>query len=164
MIFLFFIYFFANLFSAAYNGADGLVIKGRKILVDVERGRTVKSWKPAKLGGGLGGRHYTKPKPLLRSARSEGFGSQGSSDRGNSFRNSGGAGGRGGFRGGAPRRGGSDRYPGGNSGGDRRSSDYGSTGPRKDNYRERRDFKSGPDDRRDKGRRDYRDRSPGRRY
>ncbi|KAF5114852.1 hypothetical protein DS838_001974 [Geotrichum bryndzae] len=148
---------------------DLKVIKGRKILVDVERGRTVKSWKPAKLGGGLGGRHYTKPKPLLRSQRSDGY--SGSSERGGSFRGSS-SGGRGGFRGGASRRGGSDRYSSSNSGGvsrqfdggDRRSSDYGSSGPRKDNYRDRRDFKSGPDDRRDKGRRDYRDRSPGRRY
>ncbi|KAF5112992.1 hypothetical protein DV452_003834 [Geotrichum candidum] len=148
---------------------DLKVIKGRKILVDVERGRTVKSWKPAKLGGGLGGRHYTKPKPLLRSQRSDGY--SGSSERGGSFRGSS-SGGRGGFRGGASRRGGSDRYSSSNSGGvsrqfdggDRRSSDYGSSGPRKDNYRDRREFKSGPDDRRDKGRRDYRDRSPGRRY
>jgi len=30
-------------------------IGGRRILVDVERGRTVRDWKPTRLGGGLGG-------------------------------------------------------------------------------------------------------------
>ncbi|KAK9249138.1 hypothetical protein V1506DRAFT_527125 [Lipomyces tetrasporus] len=50
---------------AAYKEMNGVPIKGRKVLVDVERGRTVKSWKPRRLGGGLGGRHYTKA-ALLR--------------------------------------------------------------------------------------------------
>ncbi|KAL9603066.1 MAG: hypothetical protein Q9219_001430 [cf. Caloplaca sp. 3 TL-2023] len=44
----------------AYKATDGMAIKGRKILVDVERGRTVKSWRPRRLGGGLGGRGYTR--------------------------------------------------------------------------------------------------------
>jgi len=35
--------------------------KPRKILVDMERGRRVRNWKPRRLGGGLGGRHYTSP-------------------------------------------------------------------------------------------------------
>lgn len=39
----------------AYSGADGRKLNGRRILVDVERGRTVKNWKPRRLGGGLGG-------------------------------------------------------------------------------------------------------------
>jgi len=39
----------------AFRRADGRKIKGRRILVDVERGRTVPDWKPRKLGGGLGG-------------------------------------------------------------------------------------------------------------
>ena len=82
----------------------------------------MKSWKPAKLGGGLGGRHYTKPKPLLRSQRSDGY--SGSSERGGSFRGSS-SGGRGGFRGGASRRGGSDRYSSSNSGGVSRQFDGG---------------------------------------
>lgn len=38
----------------AYKDADGRKINGRRILVDVERGRTVKNWKPRRLGGGLG--------------------------------------------------------------------------------------------------------------
>lgn len=40
-------------------------IEGRKstrtILVDIERGRLARNWKPRRLGGGLGGRHFTKP-------------------------------------------------------------------------------------------------------
>lgn len=39
----------------AYKDADGRKIQGRRILVDVERGRTVKNWVPRRLGGGLGG-------------------------------------------------------------------------------------------------------------
>ncbi|CAN6647688.1 U1 small nuclear ribonucleoprotein 70 kDa homolog [Trichomonascus vanleenenianus] len=50
--------------KAAYEETNGMKIHGRKILVDVERGRTVKNWRPRKLAGGLGGRHYTKA--LLR--------------------------------------------------------------------------------------------------
>eukprot|EP00485_Elphidium_margaritaceum_P016502 CAMPEP_0202727328 /NCGR_PEP_ID=MMETSP1385-20130828/185065_1 /ASSEMBLY_ACC=CAM_ASM_000861 /TAXON_ID=933848 /ORGANISM="Elphidium margaritaceum" /LENGTH=360 /DNA_ID=CAMNT_0049393567 /DNA_START=53 /DNA_END=1135 /DNA_ORIENTATION=- len=38
----------------AYQHADGIKLNQRRILVDVERGRTVKTWKPRKLGGGLG--------------------------------------------------------------------------------------------------------------
>jgi len=40
----------------AYKRADGKRIDGRRILVDVERGRTSKGWLPRRLGGGLGGR------------------------------------------------------------------------------------------------------------
>ncbi|XKL63726.1 hypothetical protein PGB90_006090 [Kerria lacca] len=40
---------------AAYKHADGKKIDGRRVLVDVERGRTVKGWLPRRLGGGLGG-------------------------------------------------------------------------------------------------------------
>lgn len=39
----------------AYKDADGRKINNRRIVVDVERGRTVTNWKPRKLGGGLGG-------------------------------------------------------------------------------------------------------------
>lgn len=38
----------------------GLEIKGRTAIVDIERGRTIKYFKPRRLGGGLGGRGYTK--------------------------------------------------------------------------------------------------------
>uniref|UniRef100_A0A5S6QA47 U1 small nuclear ribonucleoprotein 70 kDa n=1 Tax=Trichuris muris TaxID=70415 RepID=A0A5S6QA47_TRIMR len=39
---------------AAYKHADGRKIDGRRVLVDVERGRTVKGWLPRRFGGGLG--------------------------------------------------------------------------------------------------------------
>jgi U1 small nuclear ribonucleoprotein len=39
---------------AAYKDGEGLKIDGRRILVDVERGRTVKNWRPRRFGGGLG--------------------------------------------------------------------------------------------------------------
>lgn len=35
---------------AAYKHADGKKIDGRRVLVDVERGRTVKGWHPRRLG------------------------------------------------------------------------------------------------------------------
>ncbi|KAI2637273.1 U1 small nuclear ribonucleoprotein of 70kDa MW N terminal-domain-containing protein [Xylaria nigripes] len=70
---------------AALDGCDGIRIKDRRIKVDVERGRTVKGWKPRRLGGGLGGRGYTKATPP-RPSGPGGFG--------------GGFGGRDGFRGG----------------------------------------------------------------
>nr|XP_048334713.1 U1 small nuclear ribonucleoprotein 70 kDa isoform X2 [Ziziphus jujuba var. spinosa] len=40
--------------KAAYKQADGKKIEGRRVLVDVERGRTVPNWRPRRLGGGLG--------------------------------------------------------------------------------------------------------------
>jgi len=39
----------------AYRAADGIKIEGREIVVDVERGHTVPTWIPRRLGGGLGG-------------------------------------------------------------------------------------------------------------
>ena len=41
-----------SLFLAAYKHADGKKIDGKRVVVDVERGRTVKSWKPRRLGNG----------------------------------------------------------------------------------------------------------------
>ena len=35
---------------AAYKHADGKKIDSKRVVVDVERGRTVKSWKPRRLG------------------------------------------------------------------------------------------------------------------
>ncbi|XVF15744.1 hypothetical protein REPUB_Repub09cG0182200 [Reevesia pubescens] len=40
--------------KAAYKQADDRKIDGRRVLVDVERGRTVPNWRPRRLGGGLG--------------------------------------------------------------------------------------------------------------
>ncbi|KAG8384015.1 hypothetical protein BUALT_Bualt04G0074200 [Buddleja alternifolia] len=42
------------LYAAAYKQADGKKIDNRRVLVDVERGRTVPNWRPRRLGGGLG--------------------------------------------------------------------------------------------------------------
>lgn len=40
--------------TTAYKQADGRKIDNRRVLVDVERGRTVPNWRPRRLGGGLG--------------------------------------------------------------------------------------------------------------
>ena len=40
--------------TAAYKDADGRRLGSRRVVVDVERGRTVKGWQPRRLGGGLG--------------------------------------------------------------------------------------------------------------
>ncbi|KAF4507465.1 hypothetical protein G6O67_003957 [Ophiocordyceps sinensis] len=93
--------------QAAVRTCDGDRIRGRAIKTDVERGRTVHGWKPRRLGGGLGGRGYTKLMPS-RPVGPRGFGDgfrggyrgfDGGRPRG------GGRGGRGGFRGdfGGPR-------------------------------------------------------------
>ncbi|PYH87992.1 RNA-binding domain-containing protein [Aspergillus ellipticus CBS 707.79] len=85
--------------KAAYKETDGIRIKDRRVLVDVERGRTVKGWKPRRFAGGLGGRGYTKALP----SRPIGPGSfnapSGPGGYGGGFRG-GFGGGRGGFRGG----------------------------------------------------------------
>ncbi|KAI9703160.1 MAG: hypothetical protein M1836_007725 [Candelina mexicana] len=86
--------------KAAYKETDGIRIKDRRVLVDVERGRTVKGWKPRRFGGGLGGRGYTKAIPP-RPAGPGGFSAPAGPGgfQGGGFR--GGFGGRGGgFRGG----------------------------------------------------------------
>jgi U1 small nuclear ribonucleoprotein len=44
----------------AYRAADAMRIEGRDIVVDVERGHTVPTWLPRRLGGGLGGTRYEK--------------------------------------------------------------------------------------------------------
>lgn len=83
--------------AAAYKDAEGIPIHHKKILVDVERGRTVKGWKPRKLGGGLGGR----PKPVDPAAAPPPFApSFGQGFRGGMGGFRGAMGGRGGFRGG----------------------------------------------------------------
>ena len=40
--------------TTAYKDADGRKLGGRRVVVDVERGRTVKGWTPRRMGGGLG--------------------------------------------------------------------------------------------------------------
>ncbi|CAO3637750.1 unnamed protein product [Cunninghamella echinulata] len=46
--------------KAAYKDSDGMKLLGRRIQVDVERGRTVKNWRPRRLGGGLGNARIEK--------------------------------------------------------------------------------------------------------
>jgi len=52
--------------TVAYKRMDGKKIDGYRIVVDVERGRTVKNWKPRRFGGGLGGRLPRKSKAELK--------------------------------------------------------------------------------------------------
>ena len=52
--------------AAAYKNADGKKIDGKRVVVDVERGRTVKSWKPRRLGGGLGGTRRGGPNENIK--------------------------------------------------------------------------------------------------
>jgi len=93
----------------AYKEAEHMRILGKPILVDVERGRTVRGWKPRRLGGGLGGRPKKEPEFFNRAPpagmRGGGMGGGGR----------GGFGDRGGFRGafGGPRGGGGGGFRGG---------------------------------------------------
>jgi len=60
---------------AGYKHADGKKIDGRRVLVDVERGRTVKGWLPRRLGGGLGGtRRGGEAQNVRSSGRDDGRG------------------------------------------------------------------------------------------
>ncbi|KAG1490071.1 hypothetical protein G6F46_010536 [Rhizopus delemar] len=56
----------------AYKDTDGLKILGRRIIVDVERARTVKGWKPRRLGGRLGGRETKASQSSNNSFRDRG--------------------------------------------------------------------------------------------
>jgi len=46
--------FKSKCYAAAYKHGDGLKINSRRVLVDCERGRVSKDWKPRYLGGGRG--------------------------------------------------------------------------------------------------------------
>ncbi|KAF9089742.1 hypothetical protein BGX29_005158 [Mortierella sp. GBA35] len=111
--------------KAAYKDADGLKIMGRRIVVDVERGRTVKGWKPKRLGGGLGGTRIGAPhENQTSSGRDNGNrnerSSHGGSDRG---------------YGGSSSYGGGSRYGGDSR--DGRSGDRDRGGRRYDSYSDR---------------------------
>lgn len=56
-----------------YGLHRGIEIKGRTCIVDIERGRTVKYFKPRRLGGGLGGRGYTKADKMARISNNPAF-------------------------------------------------------------------------------------------
>lgn len=38
----------------AYKNADGKRLRNRELVIDYERGRTVKKWRPRRFGGGRG--------------------------------------------------------------------------------------------------------------
>ncbi|KAG8970546.1 hypothetical protein FRC03_006675 [Tulasnella sp. 419] len=101
--------------KAAYKDAEGIVILGKRILVDVERGRTVRGWKPRRLGGGLGGR--PKPTPAAEAPAPPAVGGLRGGFSGGGFRGGRGGGFRGGFgdRGG-PRGGARGGFGGGRGG------------------------------------------------
>lgn len=46
----------------AYKRSDGRKIDGKRVVVDVERGRTVRKWKPRRFGGGLGNTRESRKK------------------------------------------------------------------------------------------------------
>merc|ERR1712050_305099 len=50
----------------AYKQGDGKKIDGRRVMVDVERGRTVEGWMPRRLGGGRGPGRVGKPSKKKR--------------------------------------------------------------------------------------------------
>ena len=50
----------ARVCTREFGPHRGIEIKGRVCIVDIERGRTVRYFKPRRLGGGLGGRGYTR--------------------------------------------------------------------------------------------------------
>ncbi|KAJ3022509.1 hypothetical protein HKX48_006051, partial [Thoreauomyces humboldtii] len=85
--------------KAAYKEGDGLKLNDRRILVDVERGRTVKGWKPRRLGGGLGGTRIGGPDVNQRWSGREG-GYSGGGPPGGGFQSGGYHGGGGGYGGG----------------------------------------------------------------
>ncbi|CZS95877.1 related to U1 small nuclear ribonucleoprotein [Rhynchosporium agropyri] len=104
---------------AALENCDGIRIKDRRIKVDVQRAKTVRGWLPRRLGGGLGGRGYTKavaPRPAGPSFGGppgpggfRGGGFRGGFDRGRGgggFRGGGNFQDRGGYAGGGGGRGG----------------------------------------------------------
>lgn len=66
--------------KAAFRRADGRKLRGRRILVDVERGRTVEKWKPRKLGGGLGGTRRGGESMNIKASGREGSGSSSQRD------------------------------------------------------------------------------------
>jgi len=56
----------------AYKQGDGKKIDSRRVMVDVERGRTVEGWLPRRLGGGRGPGRVSKPsKKKLRIMEAE---------------------------------------------------------------------------------------------
>ena len=49
-------------FKRAYKNASGKRIDSKRIIVDYERGRTIKHWRPRRLGGGIGKSRFKREK------------------------------------------------------------------------------------------------------
>ncbi|KAM6540023.1 hypothetical protein FALCPG4_001767 [Fusarium falciforme] len=141
---------------AALDACDGIRIKDRRIKVDVERGRTVKGWRPRRLGGGLGGRGYTRSMP----SRPMGPGGFGGGFRGG-YKGFDGGRGRGGFRGGYGGRGGFRSGGGDYSRGDRNGYGAPSDAPSGPGFDRRNGGYSDRGDRGDRGGDRRGDRGPG---
>merc|ERR1712039_572825 len=70
----------------SYKQGDGKKIDGRRVMVDVERGRTVEGWMPRRLGGGRGPGRVGKPskkkqKQMREAAKAEKEKERGDRDR-----------------------------------------------------------------------------------
>jgi len=70
---------------SAYKHADGKKIDNRRVLVDVERARTVKGWLPRRLGGGLGGTRRGGPDVNIKHSGREDDRKKGRDDEGGRF-------------------------------------------------------------------------------
>eukprot|EP01126_Amoeba_proteus_P004162 TRINITY_DN11408_c0_g1_i9.p1 TRINITY_DN11408_c0_g1~~TRINITY_DN11408_c0_g1_i9.p1 ORF type:complete len:355 (-),score=69.38 TRINITY_DN11408_c0_g1_i9:880-1944(-) len=146
----------------AYKEADAKKIDGFRVLVDVERGRTVKDWKPRRFGGGLGGTRTSGDKKKVFSGRVRSVEENGEDlryqDRRSDNRRFSGGGGGGGGSGGS---GGSQFRAGRNEFRDNRHEDLRYDNRRDDRKEDWRDNKpypkrnyDHPEDRRDNRRRD----------
>eukprot|EP01033_Poteriospumella_lacustris_P004879 gene4879-3493_t len=110
--------------EAAVRKSEGKRIEGRRIVCDVERGRTVKNWRPMRFGGGVGGRPAKKSKKTLdEEALKAATVSAGATTAASSDDHRGG-----GDRGDRGDRGGGDRGGGDRGGGDRGGGDRGRGG------------------------------------
>ncbi|KAL0486223.1 U1 small nuclear ribonucleoprotein [Acrasis kona] len=77
--------------TEAYKHGDAKNIDNYRVMVDVERGRTVRNWRPRRLGGGIGNTRATKPKAdVIRAQREQA--SSSSYSGGNVYRGGGGGG------------------------------------------------------------------------
>lgn len=57
---------FVNKKLAAFRQADGKKIDGRRVIIDAERGRIAKFWRPRRLGGGRGGTERRAKSLIMR--------------------------------------------------------------------------------------------------
>ncbi len=66
----------------AFKEADRIKIDGRRVVIDVERGRTVSGWKPKRIGGGLGSKRIGGRPRFIRTPSSRPVSGRGGRDRG----------------------------------------------------------------------------------